>query len=199
MQNASRWSKLGVFALALTGVLLTAGLLHASMEAGDAHGSVPTEKLWDLLWRALNFAVLLFILVKFLAKPLANVLGGRRQSIRDQFEDLEARRAEAELLYKEHEGKLASLDQEVQQIIAAAMAQGKLEQERIIGEANRTAEEIRKQAEMAVQHEFAEARSKLRKEVAEQAAAMAEEIIKKNLQGADQAKLIEDYLNKVEG
>jgi F-type H+-transporting ATPase subunit b len=205
MQSKSRWSKIGLFALAFTGVLLMAGLLYASMEAGEEilhqqpHGSVTSEKMWDLLWRTLNFAALAVILVKFLSKPIANALGGRRQAIQDQFEDLEGRRAEAEQLYKEHEGKLASLDQEVQQIIAAAVAQGQQEKERIIGEANRAAEDIRRQAEMAVQHEFAEARSKLREEVAEQAAAMAEELIKKNLQGADQAKLIEDYLNKVEG
>lgn len=200
MQSTSRWSKIGIFALALTGVLVTAGLLYASEAAHQpAHGGIPSAKLWDLLWRTLNFAALAVILVKFLTKPIANALGGRRQAIRDQFEDLEARRNEAEQLYKQHEGKLAGLEQEVQQILAAAVAQGKQEQERIIAEANRAAEDIRRQAEMAVQHELAEARSKLREEVAEQASAMAEEIIRKNLQGADQAKLIEDYLSRVEG
>ncbi|MDA8164947.1 MAG: F0F1 ATP synthase subunit B [Desulfobacteraceae bacterium] len=179
---------------------MTAGLLYASEAAHEAaQASVTPEKLKDLLWRTLNFAALVVILVKFLTKPIANALGGRRQAIKDQFDDLEARRSEAEQLYKQHEGKLAGLEQEVQQIIAAAVTQGKQEQERIIAEANRAADDIKRQAEMAVQHEIAEARSKLREEVAEQAAIMAEEIIKKNLQGADQAKLIEDYLSKVEG
>jgi F-type H+-transporting ATPase subunit b len=205
MQRKSKWSKVGVIALAILGVLVTAGLLYASKEAGEhvshsaAHGSITPEKLKDLLWRTLNFAALVVILVYFLAKPIANALGGRRQAIQDNFEDLEARRAEAEQFYKEHEGKLASLDQEVQQIIAAAVAQGELEKQRIIDDAQRAAEDIKRQAQMAVQQEFAEARKKLREEVAEQAAAMAEEIIGKNLQEADQAKLIGDCLSKVEG
>ncbi|MEJ2031596.1 MAG: F0F1 ATP synthase subunit B [Deltaproteobacteria bacterium] len=210
MQNKSRWSKIGIFLLAFAGVLLAAGLLYASTEAGgEFPGGMPVEwqallgitpaKLWDFLWRVMNFAVLMVLLVKFLAKPIGNALSGRRQGIQDQFEDLEARRAEAEQLYKEHEGKLATLDQEVQKIIAAAKAQGELEKERIIGEANRAADDIKRQAEMAVQHEFAEAKRKLREEVAEQASVMAEGIISKNLQGADQAKLIEEYLNTVEG
>jgi F-type H+-transporting ATPase subunit b len=199
MQSKMRWSKIGIIALTLLGVLVTASLLYAAKEGVDAHGTVAPAKLWDLLYRVLNFAVLVFILVYFLSKPIANALMGRRQSIKDQFENLDARRAEAELLYKEHEGKLAHLDVEVQKIITAAVAQGELEKERIVEEANRTADGIKLQAELAVQHQFAEAKQKLRKEIAEQAAAMAEEIIGKNLQEADQAKLLEDYLNKVEG
>jgi F-type H+-transporting ATPase subunit b len=199
MQSKMRWSKIGSIALAFLGVLATAGLLYAAKDGVDAHGGVPPAKLWDLLYRVLNFAVLVFILVYFLSKPIANALMGRRQSIKDQFENLDARRAEAELLYKEHEGKLARLDVEVQKIITAAVAQGELEKERIVADANRTADGIKQQAELAIQHQFAEAKQKLRKEIAEQAAAMAEEIISKNLQEADQAKLLEDYLNKVEG
>jgi F-type H+-transporting ATPase subunit b len=199
MAAKMKWSKIGIVAWALLGLLATAGLLYAASEGADAHGGVPPAKLKDLLWRVLNFAALLFILVKFLTKPIANVLSGRRQSISDQFENLDARRAEAELLYKEHEAKLAQLDEEVKKIISAAVAQGELEKEKILEEANRTAEGIKQQAELAVQYQFTEAKRKLRKEIAEQAAAMAEEIISKSLQEADQAKLIEDYLNKVEG
>jgi len=50
---------------------------------------------------------------------------------------------------------------------------------------------------MAIQHELAEAKLRLREEVANQAAVMAEELIRKNLQETDQVKLIEDYLAKV--
>jgi F-type H+-transporting ATPase subunit b len=199
MQSRKMRSKIGIAVLALSGVLATAGLLYAASNGYDSYEILPTEKLWDLFWRILNFAVLVFILVKFLSKPLANALMGRRQGIKDQFEDLDARRAEAELLYKEHEGRLTRLDEEVQKIIAAAVTQGELEKERIIEEANRSAEGIKKQAELAVQHQFAEAKQRLREEIADQAAAMAEEITRKSLQKADQIKLLEEYLSKVEG
>ena len=47
---------------------------------GEAHGgSLSSEKLWDLLYRVLNFAVLIFILVKFGAKPIASGLSGRQK------------------------------------------------------------------------------------------------------------------------
>lgn len=208
--NANRkWAKYGLAALAAVGVLVTAGLLYASgggeaahgaaAAHGGAHSSVTHEKLMDLLWRAMNFLVLVLILVKFTAKPLANALKSRRLAIKDQLENLEARKIEAEQMYKEYEGKLGGIDDEVKKIIESAVAQAESEKERIIADAQRAAGDIKRQAEMAVQHELASANQRLRAEMAEQAATMAEELIRKHLQPADQDKLVAEYLDKVGG
>lgn len=201
MNGKFTWSKLKSAAL-ITGMLaVTAGLAYASGGAegahGAAHGGVSSEKLWDLLWRTLNFAALLFILIKFGAKPIANALKSRRASITDQFADVEARRAEADRAYRAFEEKLATIDQDISEIIENAKAQGQAEKDRIIEDAKRAAEDIKRQAEMAVQQELALAKLSLREEVANQAVVMAEELIKQSLQEDDQVKLIENYLEKV--
>lgn len=183
----------------LAGLLLTAGIVYAS--GGPATGpttwGIPNAKWMDLLWRTLNFAILVGVLIYFLAKPIANGLKKRQQTIKEQFEDLAARKAEADKTYKSFEEKLAQIEKEVKDIISSAVAQGAAEKEKIIADANRTAGDIKRQAEMAVQYEIAAAKLKLREEVANQAVLMAEELIKKNLQEADQVKLIEEYLAKV--
>ncbi|MDX2435005.1 MAG: F0F1 ATP synthase subunit B [Desulfobacterales bacterium] len=199
MKRNGKWSKIlgiSLFLLALMGI---SSLVYASSAAptGPTFWGLPTAKWWDLLWRTLNFAVLLIVLIKVLAKPIANGLHARQQSIKEQFTDLEERKAEADNAYKTYEEKLASIDQEISDIIQSAIAQGEAEKERIISDANRAAEDIKRQAEMAIQHELAEAKLKLREEVAKQAVVMAEELINKNLQDADQVKLIEDSLAKV--
>ena len=86
---------------------------------------------------------------------------------------------------------------DVKKIIETAISQGETEKERIIEEANRAAQDIKRNAEMAVQHEIAEGKLKLREEVANQAVLIAEELIKKSLQKDDQVRLVEDYLEKV--
>ena len=199
MKRNGKWSKIlgiSLFLLALMGI---SSLVYASSAAptGPTFWGLPTAKWWDLLWRTLNFAVLLIVLIKVLAKPIANGLHARQQSIKEQFTDLEERKAEADNAYKTYEEKLASIDQEISDIIQSAIAQGEAEKERIISDANRAAEDIKRQAEMAIQHELAEAKLKLREEVANQAVVMAEELINKNLQDADQVRLIEDSLAKV--
>ena len=198
MNSHTKWSKFIIITFAAAALLTTATLVYASSApAGPTFLGIPTAKWWDLLWRTLNFAVLIIVLIKVLSKPLANGLRARQQSIKEQFTDLEERKAEADKAYQTYEEKLAAIDQEITDIITAAVAQGEAEKERIIEEANRAAADIKRQAEMAIQHELTQAKLQLREEVANQAVLMAEELIRKNLQEADQVKLIEDYLAKV--
>ena len=195
MKRNGKWSKIISISLAIAALMAFATLAYAS--SGGEGGSLSPAKLKDLLWRVLNFAVLAIVLFKVLSKPIANGLRARQQSIKEQFTDLEERKAEADRAYQTYEEKLASIDGEVSEIIQAAVAQGEAEKNRIIDEAKRAAEDIKRQAEMAIQHELAEAKLRLREEVANQAVIMAEELIRNNLQETDQVKLIEDYLAKV--
>jgi len=203
MKRDGKWSK--IFGISITVLLLLAIAAFAYASSGGGHGEpagptfwgIPTAKWWDLLWRVMNFTVLLIVLVKVLSKPIANGLRARQQSIKEQFADLEERKTEAENAYQTYEEKLASIEQEISEIIQSAVAQGETEKDRIIEEANRAAADIKRQAEMAIQHELAAAKLQLREEIANQAVVMAEELIRKNLQETDQVKLIEDYLAKV--
>jgi len=193
MKTAS-WKKTRSAALSVLMVLAFAATAYAS---GDS--AIPKEKWLDLLWRATNFAGLAIILVFFLKKPFADGLSSRREGIKDQLEALESRKAEAEQLYKEAEAKLARLDEEVNAIITEAVKQGEAEKEKIIADAERNAGDIKRQAEMAVAHELAEAKTRLKAEVAEQAVLLAEELVKKNIQPADQSRMVELSLDKVGG
>lgn len=184
-------------ALAAGLVVALAALAQASGGEGGHHGGVTHEKIMDLIWRTTNFIGLVIILVWALKKPLVQGLQGRRQGIIDKFADLESQKGEAERIYREYEARLTKIDAEVEGIISAAIKQGEAEKERIIAEADRAAGDLRRQADLAIQHELAEARLRLRAEVAEQAVAMAEGLLKQNLQDADQNRLVEDYLDKV--
>lgn len=183
-------------------------LEHAPADAhGDAahgddahHGSsLSKEKLMDLFWRVLNFAVLVVILVKFGAKPIANGLTGRQKAIKEEIEGLEARRDEAEKSYKEFTAKLSTVEKDIDTIVEKAVAQAEIEKTKIIEKAEQAADDIKRQAEMAIQNEITEARRNLKDEIAEGASVMAEELIVKNLTDDDQVKIIEDYLSKVGG
>ena len=190
--------KYGIAALAAVGMLVTAATLYAAGGEADG-GGIPAAKWWDLLFRTLNFAALVVLLVYFLRKPMANAMSARREAIRAQLEELEAKKAEAERVYKECEAKLAGLETEAKNILAEAVRQAEAEREKILADAERAAGDMKRQAEMAVAHELVVARSNLKAEIAEQAALVAEELIKKNLQPADQQKMVAGYLDKVGG
>ena len=177
---------------------------HAAGVEGEGHGGgehhapmITPAKLKDLFWRTVNFLALVVILVKFLAKPISSGLAGRRRAIKEELEELQAKRDEAERSYKEFEARLAGMEKEMETIVEKAVAQAETEKARILEEAERAAEDIRRQAEAAIQAEMVDARRQLKDEVAEQAAAMAEELIVKNLTPEDQIAITEQYLERV--
>jgi F-type H+-transporting ATPase subunit b len=166
---------------------------------GGAHvaNSLSPAKLKDLGFRMMNFFVLLVILVKFGAKPIASGLSSRRNQIKDEIKGLEAKKADAEKAYKEFSAKLESVEKDVDSIVEKAVAQAEIEKVRILDAAEKSAEDVKRSAEMAIANEVTAAKRALKVEVTEQAAVMAEELIIKNLTSDDQVKIIEDYLDKV--
>ncbi|WP_339135436.1 MAG: ATP synthase F0 subunit B [Candidatus Electrothrix sp. GW3-4] len=167
---------------------------------GDGEHSAPMvtgAKLKDLFWRAMNFAALVFLLVKFLAQPIAVSLGGRRREIQDELETMQVRRDEAEKSYKAFESRLVSMEDEMAELVEKAKARAEDEKARILAEAEAAAKDIQRQAEAAVQGTLAQAKSSLQAEIAEQAVVMAEELIVKNLTPEDQVTITEQYLERV--
>ncbi|CAG35559.1 F0F1 ATP synthase subunit B family protein [Desulfotalea psychrophila] len=185
------------------GVIEAVELEHATVtgahDVAVAHvaDSLSHEKLMDLFWRVLNFAVLMAILIKFGAKPIANALSGRQQRVKSEVEDLEARRIVAEKEFRQFEAKLANVEKDIDSIVDKAVAQAEIEKAKILERAEQAAADIQKSAEQAIQNEIANAKRSLKNDAADQAAVMAEELIVKHLTADDQVKIVEDYLAKV--
>ncbi len=180
------------------GQAVTDGAYTEDIHDEAAHGgSLSAAKLKDLFWRILNFAALVAILVYFGAKPIASVLSSRQEQVKTEIEELEARRDSAERSYLEFEAKLAGMEKEIESVVERAKAQAEVEKKKILEKADQAAADIKRQAEMAVQNEITDARRRLIADIAEEAAVMAAEVIKRNLTADDQVKIIEDYLDKV--
>jgi len=175
----------------------TAAEQAAAADTSHGEGSLSSAKLKDLFWRVINFIALMIILVKFGAKPIASGLAGRQKNVKNEIDELEKRKNDAEAQYREFEAKLSTVEKDIDSIVEKAVAQAEVEKSKIIEKAEQAADDIKRQAELAIQQEIMEARRTLKNDVADQAAAMAEELIVKNLKPEDQAKIIKDYLDKV--
>ncbi|NOX80341.1 MAG: ATP synthase F0 subunit B [Deltaproteobacteria bacterium] len=172
-------------------------LVKKAAPAEEHEEGISSAQYKDFFWRTVNFIALMIILIKFLAKPIGSGIAGRQQHVKEELEDLKAKRDEAERSYKEFEARLAGMEKEMESVVEKAIAQAENEKIRIIADAERMAEDIKRQAKAAVQAELVKTRRMLRDEVADQAAAMAEELIVKNLTPADQVAITEQYLDRV--
>ncbi|NIA08633.1 MAG: F0F1 ATP synthase subunit B [Nitrospiraceae bacterium] len=170
----------------------------STTEEERGHGlNLTHRQIWNFVWFCLNFACLVYILVRFGKKPVADALNGRIESIQNAFDDLDAKRSEAEGKYAEYERKLSGIDEQAKSILESFKEQGQAEKEKIIARAHDAAETIKAQAEFYVQQELANAKAELQSEVADMAVKMAEELIRKNLDEQDHHRLISEYLERV--
>lgn len=176
-------------------VLLCYTIVFASGH-GEEHG-YSSELWWDLVWRTMNFTILAAVLFKVLKKPVSDLLSSRQASIKENFDELDAKKGEAEKKYAEYEKKLSTIEQEVKKVVQEYIEQGEAEKKRIIEEAQKAAELIKKQAHFAVDQEMKRAKVALSAEVAALSVKLAEDLIKKNLNESDHKKLIDEYIAKV--
>ena len=177
--------------LALPGSIWAAG-------GGDGHEAAP--KGWEITdtARVMNFALLAILLFLVLRKPAGQALNGRIKNIASELEELEHRKAGVEKQLAEYNNRLATLDQEAEQIISEYVRQGEEAKARILKEAQASAERLEEQAQKNIDYEFSQAKIALQKAVMEKALVKAEEIIIARISGEDQERLVDEYLNKVE-
>jgi F-type H+-transporting ATPase subunit b len=160
---------------------------------GDGHQKwVATDS-----YRIMNFTVLVVGLFLLLRKPVAKALNSRIKGIKEQLEDLEAKKAAAEGELAKYVEKLARLEGEADNIIEDYIRQGNEAKARILKEAEAAAEKLEEQAKKNIEHEFEQAKIRLKEDVLEKAMARAEEIIKTKISTDDQERLVDEYLNKV--
>jgi F-type H+-transporting ATPase subunit b len=195
--TASQWWT-GIF-LGLGSLLLTVSLALASggeAAHGGGHG-ISSEKIQDFIWRTFNFVVFAAILIKLAAKPAKAFFSQRSSDIGESFEDLEAKKAEAEAALRAAETRLAEVAGEREQLLKQFIAEGEAEKKKIIDKAEMVAARIKDMALLSIEQETKKAAQELKKEVAEKATQMAEALIKKEITSTDQTKLVEEYLHKV--
>jgi F-type H+-transporting ATPase subunit b len=191
-----RWA--GIL-LGLGASLLVVSLaLAAGGEAahGEAHGITPT-KITDFIWRTVNFAVFAGVLIYLVYKPAKQFFAKRTSDIGETFEDLETQKAEAEAALAAAQERLAQVGAEREKLLEQFREEGEAEKEKIIQKAEMVAARIKDMAALSIEQETKKAAQELRKEVAQQATQMAEEMIRKEITPTDQNKLVEEYLQKV--
>jgi len=76
-------------------------------------------------------------------------------------------------------------------------AQGQAEKERIIEDARKAAEKMKEDTQTRVEQELKQAGNLLRAEAVKLSVEMAEELLKRNITGADHDAMVKDYLDKV--
>ena len=149
-------------------------------------------------WYLPNFLILCTLLWFFGRGPIKEHLVARRAGLAQAIGDAERRLVEAEDRNREYQEKLARIEQEINALLNSLREEGEREKERILAKAQEEAQRIKNDAEFTAKQEVRKARAALREEAAALTVELAEKLIRQTITGADQERILRDYLTRVE-
>jgi F-type H+-transporting ATPase subunit b len=163
-------------------------------EGGEAHESL----FKSYLWQALNFAILVTILVYFMKKPLKEFLRKRTEIIEKSLKEAREAKELAEKALAEVEERLKLKDKEIEEILSRTRLSAEKEHSLLLQQGEQMKEKILEQARTNIEYELRQARDSIKAEAAEIALELAEKKLKERLTKEEQIRLIEESLKRME-
>ncbi len=150
-----------------------------------------------IIWTWITFLIVLVILNKVALKPILAAIDNRENTIRNDLEQAEHQREEAEQLLEKHKKMMASAESEAQQLLKEARELADKKRQELLEQARHESQKLIEQAKAEIQHEKENALASLRAEVADLAVGAAEKIILHNLDEKKQKAIVEEYMKSL--
>ncbi len=156
-------------------------------------GMVPASK--DLpLWSLVTFGLMMLVLGKFVWPALNDGLIERERKIRQDIADAEAGRRKSEAMVKEHEARLAKVQDEVREILAEARRDAEHAKLEIVTTAQKEAEATKQRAIAEIGRSKDQALAELFDFVSNNVLHATEHVIGRSLTGTDHERLVRESL-----
>ncbi|WP_373650533.1 MULTISPECIES: F0F1 ATP synthase subunit B [unclassified Schlesneria] len=173
------------------------GDAHAEGGHGE-HGGLPMTFSKDLAFFSLiTFAVYLVVLRVGAWGPLRAGLSERERGIQQNIADAEVSRTKAEALLKEHELKLAKVQEEVREILAEARRDAEHTKQEILATAQKEADASRQRAIADIERSRDQALTELFDFVSTNVVNATENVIGRSLSGDDHDRLVKEALSQI--
>ncbi len=152
-----------------------------------------------LIAQIINFLLLAYILKKFVFGKVLQAMGDRQARIVNSLETADRERTAAEELKREYQEQLAQARTQAQAIVEKATKLAEQAKDDILKEARAEHARLMKEAQEEIVRERERAVAEIRNEVVALSIAAAGKVIGQNLDANANAKLVSDFINKLDG
>jgi len=153
--------------------------------------------LWKLGFQVINFLLLLYLLNRFLFKPVLARLDERSEKIAKGLEDAEVAARDRELARAEREAAVSEARKEAADMLARANKIADDTRKEVLDQARSEAEKISTRAREEIIAEKDRAMAEIRGQVAELALAAAGKLVRRQMDDPTQRRLVEEFLAEV--
>ena len=146
----------------------------------------------------LNLFIQMFLMKKFLFKPIRRVLEERQKRADQNIRAAEQEKAEAEAVKAEYTKNMAQAREEAAGILERAKQDASQQADELLQSARSEAQALKAKAESDIRQEKKRALNEAKDEIGGLAMDIAERVVEREIHEADHRALIDDFLQKVE-
>ena len=152
---------------------------------------------WTALFTLLNTLTIFFVAKKFLFKPVMKMIRDRQEEIDNMYASADKVCIDAETMANEYRQKLSAATETSERMVKEAYERGQRREEEIIRNAHEEASAIRQKASADIAQEKKKAINDAKDEISEMAMAIAEKVVGRALSEADQASLVDHFIEEL--
>jgi F-type H+-transporting ATPase subunit b len=145
----------------------------------------------------INFAILMWIFVRFGKKPVIEALKSRRLTVKREIDEAQRIKKEAQSRAKKYQKDLDNLEEEREAAQKSLAEAGAADKERVVREAQEKAARMERDAKALLESEARQIQQDLTRETAELSVSAAEELLRSRITQADHERLAEDFLHQL--
>ena len=183
--------------------VLTAVIVFAQEAGGQGGGGEKTTNPIlpsgnEIVWGALSFAILFFLIAKFGYPAVKKGLDARADKIRNSLDEAERTRDEANGILEEYRRQLADAKSESARIIEEARQSADKLRQDLKKQAEAEVAEIKQRAQDDIAAQVERAMGDLRARVADMTIELTEKVVERNLDRETNLALIERFIDEAE-
>lgn len=152
---------------------------------------------WRIIAQICNLLILVHFIKKFLFDKVQAVLAQRKAETEAIYTDAEAARTEANTLKAEYEQNMATARQQAAQLVQTATQTAQQRTDEMLDAARRDAAAMKAKAEADIAQERKKAVNELKDQIGGIAMDIAGKVVERELDPADHAALIDEFIKDV--
>lgn len=163
------------------------------MDVQELVGLVP----WTFVAQICNLFIQMYLIKRFLFKPVNEMLEKRRALADAQIREAEQAKADADAIKTEYEQNMKEAKEKANEILITAQKTAALQSEEMLKEATAQAAALKSKAESDIAQEKRKAVNEIKDEIGGMAVEIAGKVIEREISEEDHAKLIDEFIANV--
>ena len=149
---------------------------------------------WTVIAQILNLFLQMYLIKRFLFKPINEILEKRKKMADEVLTDARAAKDEAEKLRDEYEQGMSKARAAATQIVRSAQKQAQVQADKVVKEAQDKADAIKAKAEADIAQDRKKALNEVKDEIGGLAMEIAGKVVSKEIREEDHKDLIDEFI-----